>query len=238
MHLIDQLLAESVLFDDFISNDAVTDNAIGQLGWQFTTIGNAATLAYQTAHPAGVLRVTTAATADGDGTAIHLFPDGLILKPGVRFGARVRYPVELASMNFRVGLDDSVTATRPTVGVTLESDAGVLTCRTDSAGHGDESLAVTRHDGLTSGTTMKVAEWLEVHCQLSGKANAQGGPDAAVFAIVTEASDGERVSEQYRVPCNIDDDEEVEPKIAVWQDSGTTDAVAWEIDWYYLGIPR
>lgn len=230
MNMIDQLLSGTVLFDDFISNDAVTDNAIGQLGWQFTTIGNAATLAYQTAHSNGVLRITTAATADGDGTALHLFPDGIILKPGFQVGARVRYPVELASMNFRIGLDDSVTATRPTVGVTLESDAGVLTMRTDSADHGDESLAVSRISSLTSGTTAVVGEWLDIRMVGSGKANAQGGPESVGFFI-----NGEHAG---TVKCNIDDDEEVEPKFAVWQDSGGADAVAIEIDHYMLWLPR
>lgn len=223
--------AGTLLFDDFISNDAVTDNAIGQLGWQFTTIGNAATLAYQTAHPNGVLRVTTAATADGDGTAIHLFPDGIVLKPGFEIKARVRHPVELASLNFRVGLDDSVTATRPTVGVTIEGDAGVLTCRTDSADHGDESLAVANAlTGLTSGTTLVVGSWAEFIIRGSGRANAQGGPDSVDFWV----------NKQHvaALPCHIDDDEEVEPKIAIWQDSGGADAVAFDIDYYSLWLPR
>lgn len=223
-------LSGTALFDDFISNDAVTDNAIGQLGWQFTTIGNAATYAYQTAHPNGVLRGTTAATADGDGSALHLFPDGIILKPGFKVWARVRYPVELASLNFRIGLDDSVTATRPTVGVTLESDAGVLTMRTDSADHGDESLAVARIPSLTGGTTAVVGEWLDIAMIGSGRANAQGGPDAVDFFI-----DGVHAG---TVKCNIDDDEEVEPKFVFWQDAGTTDAVAIEIDYYGLFLPR
>ncbi|HEX7098952.1 MAG TPA: hypothetical protein VF377_06900 [Acidimicrobiia bacterium] len=230
MKLFDLNLMGTTLFDDFISNDVVTDNGIGQLGWQFTTIGNASTLAYQTAHSNGVLRITTAATADGDGTALHLFPDGIVLKPGFAVAARIRYPVELASMNFRVGLDDSVTATRPTVGVTVESDAGVLSCHTDSADHGDESVAVADIGSLTSGNTAVVAQWLDVLMIGSGRANAQGGPDAVDFFI-----DGVHAA---TVPCHIDDDEEVEPKFAVWQDSGGADAVAIEIDYFGLFLPR
>lgn len=229
MLLLEKNLDGTTLFDDFISNDAVTDNAIGQLGWQFTTIGNAATLAYQTAHPNGVLRVTTAATADGDGTAIHLFPDGIILKPHTGFVARVRYPVELASLNFRIGFDDSVTATRPTVGITLESDAGVLSCHTDSE-HGDESVAVAGVPSLTAGTTMVVGQWMTVAMFASGRPNAQGGPDEVNFFI-----DGVHAA---TVPCNIDDDEEVEPKFAVWQDAGSADAVAIEVDYIGLYLPR
>lgn len=218
------------LQDDFVSNDLVTDNNIGQLGWQVATIGNAPTLANQTATANGVLRLTTAATADGDGAVIHLFPDGLVLKPGVQFGARVRHPVELASLNFRFGLDDSVTATRPTVGVTFEGDAGVLSCHTDSADHGDESGAVAGHPDLTSGTTLVVAEWVDLEARCSDAANAQGGPKSVDFFV-----NGVRVAS---VPCNIDDDEEVEPKLVVWQDSGGADAVAFEIDYAWFWLPR
>ncbi|MDH5294138.1 MAG: hypothetical protein OEW91_10690 [Acidimicrobiia bacterium] len=220
----------TVLFDDFISNDAVTDNAIGQLGWQFTTIGNAATLAYQTATKNGVLRITTAATADGDGTALHLFPDGLVLKAGVEFGARVRHPVELASLNFRFGMDDSVTATAPGTGVWFGSDAGVLTGQAFSNDHGDSTaVTVAGHPDLTSGTTLVVGEWVDLQCVLSGE-NAQGGPGRATFYI-----NGVNVGS---TDVNIDDDEEVEPKLAVWQDSGGADAVAFEVDYAYFVIPR
>ena len=142
----------------------------------------------------------------------------------------MRHPVELASLNFRIGLDDSVTATRPTVGVTFESDAGVLSCHTDSGDHGDNSVSVAGHPDLTSGTTLVVAEWVDLEARCSGRANAQGGPDEVDFFI-----NGVHVA---KVPCNIDDDEEVEPKIVVWQDSGGADAVAWEIDYYWLWIPR
>lgn len=218
-----------LLQDHFLSSDLVTDNNIGQLGWQIATIGNASTLAFQTAHQSGVLRITTAATADGDGTAMHLFPDSLILQTDVQFGARVRYPVELASMNFRLGLDDSVTATRPAVGVTFESDAGVLACHTDSGDHGDESALVADHPDLTSGTTMVVAEWVDLEARCHGT-NAQGGPANVDFFVNS--------TKVATVPANIDNDEEMEPKFAVWQDSGGADAVAIEIDYFWLWIPR
>jgi hypothetical protein len=221
----------SLIFDDFNGNDSVADGAVGAFGWELVTIGNASTLALQTAQPNGVLRLTTAATADGDGEVLRGFTDGIVLKPSAFvFEARVRYPVELTSSNFRIGLDDSVTATRPTVGVTIESDAGVLTCRTDSADHGDESLAVTGISTLTSGTTMVVATWHTLRFVGSGRANAQGGPDAVTFYV-----DGQLVGE---LACNIDDDEEMEAKIVHWQDTGGADAVAWEIDYFSLWLPR
>ncbi len=225
--------------DNFYSNDSVADAAVGELRWEIAALTNASTLALQTATPHGVLRLTTAATADGDGEVMRLFTDGLVLVPGFEFGARVRYPVELASGNFRVGLDDSVTTTRPTVGVTVESDAGVLTCRTDSADGGDESLAVTGHKDLTSGTTMVVAEWLDIKVIGSGRANAVGGPDEVDFWLGSVSGNGPApLVHAAKLPCHIDDDEEVELKIIHWQDSGGADAVAWEIDYIYFWQPR
>lgn len=221
----------SRIFDDFLGNDSVADGAVGEFGWELVTIGNASSLALQTSQPNGVLRITTAATADGDGEVLRGFTDGIVLKPsGFVFEARVRYPVELASGNFRIGLDDSVTATAPTVGVGFRSDAGVLSCNVDSAAHGDTSQLVTGIPTLTSGTTMVVATWHTLRLVGSGRANAQGGPDAVTFWV-----DGVAVG---AVPCNIDDDEPMEIKIAHWQDSGGADAVAFEIDYYHLWLPR
>ena len=132
--------------DDFFGNNIVTDNNVGELGWELTTIGTASTLAFQTSQQWGVLRQTTAANADGDGSVMTLTDSSLILGPkGFELSARIQYPVELASGNFRIGLDDSVTATRPTVGVTIESNAGVLTCNTDSATEGDEAHGFEPH---------------------------------------------------------------------------------------------
>ena len=186
-----------------------------------------------------MVRQTTAATADGDGEAWRLFEDGIVLKPGFEFGFALRRPVELASLNWRIGLDDSVTATRPGVGVTVESDAGVLSCHTDSADHGDESVSVTGHPDLTSGTTEVVNDILKVKVVASGNANAQGGPDEVNFYIGSDDSGWahSKLHHVATVPCNIDDDEEVEPKIVVWQDSGGADAVIIDIDYYYLWLP-
>lgn len=224
----------TLLADDFVSNDVVTDANLGQLRWERITIGNASTPSYVTAQKHGVLRLTTANTADGDGEALRTFQDGLVLGLGTVFGARVRYPEitgnQLAGNNFRIGLDDSVTATSPTVGVWFDSDAGVLTCQVDSADHGDESAAVTQHPDLTSGTTMVLGSWVNLEFRCSGRANAQGGPDEVDFFV-----NGYPVA---KVPCNIDDDEEVELKIAHWQDTGGAATLELDIDYVYLWVPR
>ena len=217
--------------DDFFGNNIVTDNNVGELGWELTTLTTASTLAFQTSNQWGVLRLTTASTGDNDGEALALVEDSIVLGPkGFECGFRVNYPVELASHNWVIGLSDSVTITRPTVGVTFESDAGVLQCHTDSATEGDENLLVTGHADLTSGTTMVVDAWTDFKIVCTGPANAAGGPSEAVFFV-----NGIFVA---RLPVQMDNDEPMEPKILHFQDSGGADAVIMDIDYYWLWIPR
>ena len=217
--------------DDFFSNDLVTDNNIGELGWELNTLTNASTIAYQTSEQWGVMRLTTASNATGDGAVLALFTDALVIGPkGFEFKARLNYPVELASGNFRIGLDDSVNATVPGDGIEFRSDAGVLSCNTDSATEGDEVQLVTGHADLTSGTTMVVNEWVDFKILCTGPANAAGGPSEAVFFV-----NGIFVA---RLPVHMDNDEPMEPKILHWQDSGGTDAVIMDVDYYWLFIPR
>jgi hypothetical protein len=212
--------------DDFLSNEALTDAAIGELNWEIVTIGNASTYAYlapSAAGEAGILRQTTAATADGDGSVLRLDEDSWVFGgEGGGFGFKFQYPVELASSNFRVGIETSVTATAPTDGIWILSDAGVLTVEADSADHGDSSAAITGISTLTSGTTAVVATWHTVEVKWSG-ANGQGGP-----RLVEAFVDGEIGATVF---CALDDDETAEPKITHWQDSGGADAVIWDLDY-------
>lgn len=215
--------------ETWVANDSVADAAIGQMDWEIDTIGNASTYALQTALN-GVLRATTAATANGDGSSLRTFTDGLVILPGTWMKFAVRRPVELASLNYRIGFDDSVTATAPTVGVWFFSDAGVLSVEADSADHGDESTTVTAHPDLTSGTTEVVGAWTHYEIRCSGDANAQGGPKSVLYVV-----NGRPVA---TLPCNIDNDEEVELKIVHWQDSGGADAVAIDFGYVEGFIPR
>lgn len=222
------------LKDDFLSNDAVTDAAVGELAWERETIGNASTLTYVTAQPNGVLRFTTASTADGDGEALRSFTDGIVFN-GLNgfFTARVRYPEitgnVIADNNFRIGLDDSVAATSPTVGIWVDSDAGVLSLQVDSA-NGDYADTVTGVSTLTSGTTMVLGTWHDFHVEWSEE-NANGGPK-----IVRLYVDGELGAEV--TTGVIGSDEEVELKIAHWQDSGGTDDLDLDVDWFEVFLPR
>lgn len=220
------------LYDDFVAmNDQVADNTVGELDWQITAIANASTVSYLTATQNGVMRLTTAVTADGDGSALHSFTDGLVFggEGGwIRF--RVRIPTitgnVLAGNNFRIGADDSVTATDPTVGIAVESDAGVISLMAESADHGDRQVAysVTGHPTLTSGTTLVIDTWHNFLVTWDGE-NAQGGP--ATVRLYIDGVLGATIDN-----CEIDDDEEVELKIAAWQDSGATNSFEFDIDYY------
>ncbi len=215
------------LKDDFLSNDSVADAVIGELMWEIITVTNAATLALRTATEAGeagILRITTAATADNDGFCLRLDEDSWVFGgEGGGFAFKWKQPVELASLNFRIGIHDSVTVTAPTVGIWIDSNAGVLTLEADSADGGDNAQAVTGVSTLTSGTTLVVDTWHVIEVKWTG-ANGQGGP-RYVEAFV----DGEAAASVF---CTIDDDEEAEPKILGFQDSGGADAVIAEIDFF------
>jgi hypothetical protein len=222
--------------DDFDGNDTViSDGANSRLAWEVVTIGNATTYAdlvttNVTAGRNGVVRMTTGSTADGDGSVLRLNEDTICLKgnrPG-SFSFGIRYPVELASGNFRIGLQDSVTATSPTVGLWVDSDAGVITLQADSADHGDVSAAAAGVSTLTSGGTCVVATWHDFEVRWGGT-NANGGPKEAFLFI-----DGELACKLTNIV--IDDDEEMELSIVHWQDSGGADAVALDIDYIDLFI--
>ena len=218
--------------EEFLSNDSVADAALGNQRMEIVTIGNAPTIANETATDGGAIKHTTNATADGDGGVMRTFTDGLVLSGGNGgFSFRARLDDQIASNNFRIGLDDSVTATSPTVGIWVESDGGVITLNVDSAGHGDLAIAASGVSTLTSGTTMVVATYHTFRVEWSGT-NAQGGPRFVEMFI-----DGEAAGSCL---CNIDDDEEVELKITHWQDSGGALAVELDLDFleYWAWIDR
>ena len=214
----------SHVFDDFFANSGVADATVGQLNWEMTTIANASVPSF-VASQNGIMRITTLGTS-GDGEAFTLEPDGVTLGgTNQEFWFRVRYPSisgnVIAANNFRIGVDDSVTVTDPTVGIEVKSLAGVLTLRSDSADHGDVSSAITGVSTLTSGTTAVIDTWHDVLVTWEG-ANGQGGPRFIECFV-----DGELGASVF---CNIDDDEEVELKITHWNTSGAT--LELDLDYY------
>ncbi len=223
----------TLISDDFLGNSAVADATLGSVGWELTTIGNASTLAF-VASQNGILRFTTDSTADGDGEVISTHPDGIVLSGTQQeVSARIRYPDitgnQLAGNNFRIGLQNSVTATDPTVGIWLGSDAGVLTLQADST-NGDRSATITGVSTLTSGTTMVLGTWHDIRIECSGE-NANGGP-----AVVRCFIDGELGATIDN--CVIGSAETVELSLAHWQDTGGTADLELDVDYIECWLPR
>ena len=212
------------LIDDFVSNDSVADAGVGALNWELETIANAPTLSFLTGETNGVLRHTTAAVASGDGGVMRLFTDGIALSGNEGFlRARVRYPNvagnQLASHNFHIGLNDSITATDPVVGIGIQSLAGVVSLRTDSA-NGDKITA--------AGFTMVLGTWHTFEMRWSGE-NANGGPDIVKLWI----------DDVFRCQTrsHLGSAETMEPKITHWQAAGLVD-LELDIDYFELFISR
>ena len=217
------------IFDDFASNESIADGLIGKLNWDMTTIGNVSVPSY-VASPNGILRLTTAATADGDGVALTLEDDILVLAGTNQvFRCRVRYPVEIPTNNFRIGFLDVLTSGEPEVGVWINSDGGLLSfdCANTTT---DKTKAVTGVPTLTGGTTMVVNTWHDLELQMSGT-NANGGPDT-ISCFVDGFAAGQ-------ITGNVIASTEVMAfAITHWQDSGGADAQAFDIDYYEAYLPR
>jgi hypothetical protein len=217
--------------DDFVQNAIATTTNVGEKGWEFALIGNVSTVAYDTATDGGVLHVTTNATADGDGTYFRQFTDGLVIDGGLGgFSFRAQLADQIASNNFRIGLENSITAAEPTVGIYVQCDGGVISLRSDATG-GDTITAAAGVSTFTSGTTMVVTTWHTFEVIWSGT-NADGGPRLVELFI-----DGELAASLL---SSLDDDETVELKMTHWQDSGGALAVELLVDWfeYWAWIDR
>lgn len=203
------------IVEDFMGNDTLTDGVIGLHRWELVALGNSATLAYVTASPYGVIKSSTAVTANGDGACYRLITDGLAANgKGGGIAFRCALADQIAGNNFRIGLSDSVTTTVPTCGILVDCDGGVITLRSDSAAHGDTSQAALQPvlgRTLTSGTTMVVATMHDFEIIWSG-VNGQGGPRFVELFV-----DGVACASVF---CNLDDDEPMELSILHWQDTG------------------
>jgi hypothetical protein len=212
--------------DDFVGNDAVADATVGEMRWEMTTIGNASTTTLPTGKLNGVLRDATAATADGDGEIYRTFTDGLTisgLNGGGGFAARARLVTAIAANNFRIGVDDSVTAATPAVGVWVDCDGGVLALRAGSNTNGSLAASVAGVSTLTGGTTMVVDTWHDFLVTWTGE-NGVHGPRWVELWV-----DGELGASCL---CNIGSTETAELKIAHWQDSGGALSLIMEVDYY------
>jgi hypothetical protein len=222
--------------DDFLGNDAITDATVGELMWEMVTIGNASTASKLVTtnvgeNEHGVLRNTIPATADGDGEVYRFLADTTVLGgAGGYFQFKVRAVTTLAANNFRIGLQDSVTATDPTVGIWVKSDAGVISLCAHSADHGDVTVAAANVPSLTSGTTMVVDTWHTFKVTWGGE-NSSGGPKSANLYV-----DGSLAATTSAIL--IDNDEEMEFSIVHFQDSGGAASRVMDIDFIELFLGR
>ena len=219
--------------DDFLSNSGVADTTVGELGWEMTTIGNASTPSF-VAGQNGIMRVTTAGTADGDGEAFTLHPDAITLAgTNQMVRVRVRYPDisgnVIAANNFRIGFSDSVTATDGAVGVWVDSAGGVLALDGAST-NGDINQLATGVSTLTSGTTMVLGTWhdLAVFCEGT---NVNGGPKTLKLYV-----DGELAAtiENFLLGST----ETMELSIVHYQLSGGAATLELDIDYIEAWLPR
>ncbi len=220
----------SHIFDDFFSNSAVTDAAVGTLEWELTAISTTSVITI-VAGQNGILRDTTAVTS-GDGEAYTLHPDGVVLSgTNQEFWFRVRYPTisgnVLAANNFRIGFSDSVTATEPAVGVWVDSAAGVISFDVAST-NGDISVAAAGVSTFTSGTTMVIDTWHDFYVTMDGT-NTNGGPDR-----IRLFCDGELAGTINN--ALLGSAETMEFSIVHWNSSGAT--LEFDIDYIEYWLPR
>ena len=217
--------------DDFMSNSGVADTTVGELGWELSVISTTSVVTY-VAGQNGILRDTTATTT-GDGLVYTLHPDGLVLSgtnQSLRF--RVRYPDVnsnvLAGNNFRIGFSNSVTVTEPTIGIWVDSDAGVIELDAASAANTDRNVAAAGVSTLTGGTTMVLDTWHDFAFFCEGT-NSNGGP-----AIIKLFIDGELAATITN--CTISSSETMELSILHWNDTGAT--LELDIDYIEAWLPR
>jgi hypothetical protein len=216
------------IFDDFHSNAAVTTGLLGSLDWLRTVVGAGTATPSYVASQNGVMRITTDGTT-ARGLAVHLMEDKVTLGGGngvfIRF--RARLTTQLAGNNFRVGITNGVIVTDPTVGIWVNSDAGVLSFDLAST-NGDISVAVGGVTTLTSGTTMVVDTWHDFELRLSGT-NANGGPKQIDCFVDGEPAGSIKAS-------LLGSAETMEFSIVHWDDAGV--AQVFDIDYYEAYIPR
>jgi hypothetical protein len=216
------------IFDDFHSNAAITTGLLGSLDWLMTTVGSTPSTPSFVASQNGVLRLTTSGTT-AYGLAVHLMESKVTLAGGdgvfIRFRARIT--TQLAGNNFRVGITNGVLVGDPTVGIWIDSDAGVLSFDVAST-NGNQSVNVSGVTTLTSGTTAVVDTWHDYELRLSGT-NANGGPDQVDCFIDGEPAGSIKNS-------LLGSAETMEFSFVAYDDAGV--AQVFDIDYYEAYIPR
>lgn len=222
------------LKDDFLSNSAVSDAAVGELEWEITLVGSNASTFTFVAGQNGILRSTTNATANGDGGALHLHPDAIVLAgTNQMVRCRVRFPDvnsnTLADQNFRIGFGDILTASDHDAGIWIDCVAGVLSFDAAST-NGNKSVNAANAPTLTSGTTMVLDTWHDLALHMS-EVNANGGPKVIKFFV-----DGFHAG---TIPDSLlGETETMELSIVHWNTNGSGEDLELDIDYIEAWLPR
>ena len=205
------------VYENFLTNDSVTDAAVGKELWEIDAISAGAdTLTYETADGETFLRMTGGGAGDGDGTALSLADDKVSFGGAGGFlNFRVRVPDitgnAIAANNFRIGFTDVRDSSEPVVGIWVDCDGGVLSIDCASA-NGDVTQAVSASK-LTSSTTLVLGTTYDMQLLWSGE-NANGGPDTLRLYI------NGQLGAELDGTCLIGSSETCEPTITHWCDTG------------------
>lgn len=206
------------IFEDFLTNDAFSDAAVGKERWEIDAIsGGADTLSYETDQGETFLRMTGGGAGDGDGTALSLKDDAVTVgNAGGYFRFRARYPDitgnALAGNNFQIGLTSVHDSTEPVVGIWVDSDAGVISFDVASA-NGDLNASASA-PSLTSNTTMVLGTWHNFEVKWSGD-NGNSDPGPKKVQLFVDGTLAGTIDNAL-----IDGAETIEPAIVHWSDTG------------------
>jgi len=218
------------VWEDFLTNDAITDGLIGKMSWELVAIsGGADTLTYETAAGETFMRMTGGGAGDGDGTAVSLAADKVSFGPNggeLNFGVRVPNITgnAIAANNFRIGFADVVTSGEPVVGLWVDCDGGVIELDCASA-NGDVNVAASASK-LTSSTTLVLGTTYNMRLVWSGNnGNTDPGPSTAELYI------NGQLAAQLNGTCLLDGAETLEPVIIHWCDTGGASTL--ELDVFY-----
>ena len=211
------------VWEDFVTNDSVTDAAVGKMLWEIVAIsGGADTLSYEAADGLTFLRMTGTGAGAGDGTTLRLAADKWTFGPsGGYMRTAVRIPAitgnQVAAHDLKIGFGSVDDGTEPVVGAWFDINGGVVECDVASA-NGDVNKAVSGHPDLTSGTTLVLGEWVELEIEWSGaNSNADPGPAKWLFKL-----NGDVVAEFKGPDALLDGAETCEPFIVHVSDGTTT----------------
>ena len=221
------------IYDDFLSNDGVTDGLVGELNWEMAAIGTISVVTF-VASQNGIVRFTTASNANGNGTAFRLKADSVVLAgTNQMFRFRARIPDitgnVIADNNFRIGLGDNEASTDHAVGVWVGCDGGVISFKGAST-NGDITQAAANVAGFTSGTTLVLGTWYDFAVFMEGT-NDNGGPKTLKFYV-----DGTLAGKIENFL--LGDTETMEPSIVPWQDQGGAQSYQLDIAYVEYWVPR